>query len=210
MHSALVPLWLWLPVLASCATTGRSGSDVLAELKEAALAFDRATQAHDTEAVGRLLCPDALFGGRKLAVGREAALARWAPFIAGGEVKLTWTPEKAAASPSGELGWTTGRFEFRAGSAEPERGEYATVWRRVDGKLCVSMDISLEAPAELLAAPRDPPLRTDRSAAGDLVAETGWLTGEAGTWLEVKRCAAPTGCRTEVLAIIAAPAKKEP
>ncbi|HEY3449745.1 MAG TPA: nuclear transport factor 2 family protein [Myxococcales bacterium] len=212
MRLPILPLLLWIPALAACATlgSGSGAASVEAELKETDVSFDRATQSHDTEGVGRLLCADALFGGRKLAAGREEALSRWAPFIAGGEVKLTWVPEKAAASSAGELGWTTGRYEFRAGSAEPERGQYATVWRRVDGRFCVSMDISLEAPKELLAAPRDPPLRTDRSASGDLVAETGWLTGEAGTWLEVKRCAGSGDCRVEVLSIVAAPGKKEP
>lgn len=46
---------------------------------------------------------------------------------------LSWDPEWAEISASGELGWTTGPFEFRAGSASDtvsDAGHYVTVWRR--------------------------------------------------------------------------------
>jgi len=46
---------------------------------------------------------------------------------------LSWDPEWAEISASGELGWTTGPFEFRATSASDtvsDAGHYVTVWRR--------------------------------------------------------------------------------
>lgn len=46
--------------------------------------------------------------------------------------RLEWTPEVAELSSSGDLGWTSGPWTFRADSAAREadaRGHYLTVWR---------------------------------------------------------------------------------
>jgi ketosteroid isomerase-like protein len=46
---------------------------------------------------------------------------------------LSWEPEHAEIAASGEMGWTTGPWEFRPGGAADEPaafGEYATVWRK--------------------------------------------------------------------------------
>jgi ketosteroid isomerase-like protein len=50
---------------------------------------------------------------------------------------LTWTPTEADASKGGDLGYTWGRYEYRARGADgkvvAETGTYVTIWRRQPG-----------------------------------------------------------------------------
>jgi ketosteroid isomerase-like protein len=60
---------------------------------------------------------------------------------------LSWEPEYAAIAASGDLGFTTGPWEFRPGGAASEPvafGEYSTVWRkRADGSWKFAIDIGI-------------------------------------------------------------------
>jgi len=60
---------------------------------------------------------------------------------------LSWEPAHAAIAASGDMGFTTGPWEFRRGdSSEPPVafGEYATVWRkRADGSWRFAADIGI-------------------------------------------------------------------
>ncbi|MGC4115532.1 MAG: nuclear transport factor 2 family protein [Myxococcales bacterium] len=207
MH-LLFPLFFAAAFLAACATTGSKASATAeSQMKEADRALDRACRDHDAQAFGTLVCSDAIFGGKTFAVGRAEVLQRWAPLIAGQGTSLTWAPEKAGASPTGDLGWTVGDFRFQAGDGPVEEGQYVTVWRREGGRYCVSMDTNLPKADALSNVARQEPQKTERSE--DLVAETGWLEGEAGTWLEIRRCPSPDACRVEVLSVVEAP-RKEP
>jgi ketosteroid isomerase-like protein len=58
---------------------------------------------------------------------------------------LTWKPTQAAASRSGDLGYTWGRYEYRDHSADGkavvETGNYVTIWKRQsDGSWKVVLD----------------------------------------------------------------------
>ena len=61
-------------------------------------------------------------------------------------VSLRWSPLRADIAASGDLGWTTGSWVFRATDPEGEpvetRGRYVSIWRRQqDGSWKVVMDL---------------------------------------------------------------------
>jgi len=78
------------------------------------------------------------------AVGREAARALMAKKPGG----VTWQPADGGVSRSGELGYTYGGYEFKAGDGSAaESGNYLRVWkRRPGGEWKVVLDISYPIP----------------------------------------------------------------
>jgi len=60
--------------------------------------------------------------------------------------QLTWTPVDAGISISGDLGWTSGTYEFRTkgkdGKPKVEHGKYTTIWKKQpDGNWKVVLDM---------------------------------------------------------------------
>jgi len=53
---------------------------------------------------------------------------------------VSWTPARASVSASGDLGYTTGSYEFAAGGVT-ERGKYVTTWAKQAGAWMVTEDI---------------------------------------------------------------------
>jgi ketosteroid isomerase-like protein len=76
---------------------------------------------------------------------------------------LTWWPVYADVSQAGDMGWTTGPYEFRekpADAGPSDTGHFFTVWRRQpDGswKFVLDLGISHPAPARPETALRYPP-----------------------------------------------------
>jgi ketosteroid isomerase-like protein len=68
------------------------------------------------------------------AVGRAAAKKVWASYFALPDFAMTWKTTHAEASASGDLGYTTGTYEFSAKSPDgkpfTEKGKYACVWKK--------------------------------------------------------------------------------
>jgi len=61
-------------------------------------------------------------------------------------ISLRWTPERADIAASGDLGWTTGSWVFRAtgpdGTTMTNQGRYVSIWRRqADNTWKVVMDL---------------------------------------------------------------------
>jgi ketosteroid isomerase-like protein len=71
------------------------------------------------------------------AVGKNAALS----LVSARLGTLSWQVTMADVSTSGDLGYTYGVFEFKSGAAAPERGSYVRVWKKMNGKWKVVMDI---------------------------------------------------------------------
>ena len=84
---------------------------------------------------------------------------KWFEAHPGGSGLLTWDPSLAVVSQSGDLGWTTGPWEYRKTRAMSETplayGHFATVWRREsDGVWRVAIDCGIDHPkAETVEAP---------------------------------------------------------
>lgn len=63
--------------------------------------------------------------------------------------QLTWRPVWAEIARSGDLGYTTGPWEFRKANNEPAAGygQYVSIWRKqTDGKWQVILDAGIEHP----------------------------------------------------------------
>jgi ketosteroid isomerase-like protein len=80
-------------------------------------------------------------------VGRTAAADASAPITA----EWTWKPSFASVSLSGDLGYSYGVYELReksgAGSVS-ERGNYARVWKKVNGAWKLVIDVADPLPPE--------------------------------------------------------------
>jgi ketosteroid isomerase-like protein len=62
------------------------------------------------------------------------------------EVKLTWTPNAVEVAKSGDLGFTSGSYEFSfkdpSGKTIDDKGKYVTVWKKqADGSWKVLRDV---------------------------------------------------------------------
>lgn len=65
------------------------------------------------------------------------------------DAHLVWGPALAALSASGDLGFTTGPYELRAGRGKPvaRRGHYVTVWKRQEsGDWLAVIDVGTHHP----------------------------------------------------------------
>jgi ketosteroid isomerase-like protein len=76
--------------------------------------------------------------------GKNALRAFYQPVFANKDFSLTWSPTHAEASRDGTLGYTVGLYEARNGTAI-SRGMYTTVWRKVDGRWKVVLDLGSTA-----------------------------------------------------------------
>lgn len=80
-------------------------------------------------------------------VGKMAAADALAPIAA----EWTWTPSSAGVSASGDLGYSYGIYELREkggiGSVS-EKGNYARVWKKVDGAWKLVVDVADPLPPE--------------------------------------------------------------
>ena len=112
---------------------------------------------------------------------------RWAA-IKPDSSKLSWYPAFADVAASGELGFTTGPWEYRATKADKEAaafGNYITIWKKqADGnwKAAVDLGISHAKPAADDAPAIGPmtPATTGHSSAVGLIAAESKLIGATG------------------------------
>jgi ketosteroid isomerase-like protein len=142
---------------------------------------------------------DALFLGPRVALGRAAVGIEWAPRLAEGGPLLTWTPDRAVASGTGDLVLTGGAWRWlEPGETDPARaaaGRYFTVWRRApDGLLRAVLDGDDRPPPPIPDRVARRLLRSVASADGALVAEAGLLLdgeAEVGWYAVVSRGLGP-------------------
>jgi ketosteroid isomerase-like protein len=78
-------------------------------------------------------------------VGKMAAADALAPLTA----EWTWNPTFAEVSISGDLGYSYGLYEFKdKNGAVSERGNYARVWKKVNGTWKLVIDVADPLPPE--------------------------------------------------------------
>ena len=82
-----------------------------------------------------------------------------------GHARLAWQPAYATMSGAGDLGWTTGPWQWRSDKshgAPDATGEFTTLWRRQpDGTLKVVLDLGMDHAAPPAGTPvPTPALRT--------------------------------------------------
>ena len=116
-------------------------------LLEADRAFARAVAAGRLEAwVGGFADSGTMFRPGGPVVGPAAIRELMAASFADTTWRLTWEPTRADIAASGDLGYTTGRYESRrrdaSGNEIVRTGSYVTIWRRqADGTWKAVVDI---------------------------------------------------------------------
>jgi len=125
------------------------------ELRDMEAKFAAAVAAKDSQAFLAFWAEDAAMfpAGEPVAIGKEKILEEWAPILSDPTVSLTWSPDKAEISGSGDLGYTYGKYRWTGkgpdGQSTVRNGKYVTIWREgPDGKWRVVVD---------LGTPSDPP-----------------------------------------------------
>jgi ketosteroid isomerase-like protein len=118
------------------------------ELRQADLDFARQTAARRIEGWMDFFADDAsIIHDGQTVTGKDALRAFYQPVFANKDFSLTWSPTHAEASKDGTLGYTFGEYEARSGSAI-SHGIYTTVWRKVDGRWKVVLDLGSAARAQ--------------------------------------------------------------
>jgi ketosteroid isomerase-like protein len=90
---------------------------------------------------GSVLAPNA-----PIAEGREAIAKLFSGFFALPNFKIAWQVNKASVARSGELGYTSGAYQFSfsdpSGKTVSDTGKYVTVWKKqANGSWKVLLDI---------------------------------------------------------------------
>jgi ketosteroid isomerase-like protein len=115
------------------------------ELRDADLDFAKQTVARRLEGWMDFFADDASNIHDGVTVTGKAALRAWyEPIFANKDFTLRWTPTHAEAAKDGTLGYTYGNYEAWNGAAV-SRGMYVTVWRRVNGRWKVVLDLGSAA-----------------------------------------------------------------
>ncbi len=146
------PLSVLLFVVAGALATGPvAAADAAAEAREAIrkadIEFADAVAARDRARFAALVAEDARFfpGGAPTGT-RDEVLKEWEPLFAEEGPRLAWKPVYVEASGSGDLGFSTGRYERHGkgadGTLRTGTGWYVTIWRKgSDGRWRAAVDI---------------------------------------------------------------------
>lgn len=131
-HTALVAVAVSL-----AAACGRSVdvNAVAAEIRQADIAFARATAEHGADGWVSFFAEDGkMFRPGEVVSGPDSIRALVTPWFADEAFTLTWEPTFAEVTGSGDLGYTYGRYQSTGrdsmGNAITGSGWYVTVWRR--------------------------------------------------------------------------------
>jgi ketosteroid isomerase-like protein len=115
------------------------------ELRQADLDFAKQTADRRLEGWISFFANDAsIIQDGQTVTGKDALRAFYQPVFANKDFSLTWSPTHAEASTDGTLGYTYGEYEARSGLGI-SHGIYTTVWRKVDGRWKVVLDLGSAA-----------------------------------------------------------------
>ena len=86
------------------------------------------------------------------AIQGKAEIAKTMGFLDDKNNRLTWTPQGADISATGDLGYTYGTYEFRSkdknGNPTTDHGKYTSIWKlQKDGSWKVVLDMGNSSPA---------------------------------------------------------------
>lgn len=139
-------------MLAIAATSGASAQAGNQKAADAIRKADRAWEAayadKNVDKSAAFVAPDgAIYApNAPAAQGVDAIKKMAADMFKLPDVKLTWTPTLVEAAKSGDLGLSSGTYEFSfkdpSGKAIDDKGKYVTVWKKqADGSWKVLRDI---------------------------------------------------------------------
>ena len=115
------------------------------ELRDADLDFARQTAARRLDGWMSFFANDAsIIHDGQTVTGKDALRAFYQPIFANKDFNLTWSPTYAEASADGTFGYTHGKYEARS-SLGVSHGIYTTVWRKIDRRWKVVLDLGSSA-----------------------------------------------------------------
>jgi ketosteroid isomerase-like protein len=116
------------------------------EVRDADLQFAKDTAARRIDGWMDAFADDAVvIAAGQTVEGKKAIREFFTPLFANKDYTLTWSPTRVETSTEGTLGYTYGNYEQRLG-ANVRHGMYLTVWRKVDGKWKVALDMGSPLP----------------------------------------------------------------
>jgi len=146
----------WPLLLAAFVTLGSSGPLLAADthskaeksLMEIDRAWSKASVAKDVDRIVSYYPDDASMfpPNAPVAKGKAAIKKAWIELVNSAGFSLSWEPTTASASKSGDLGNTSGTYQFSMtgpdGKPLPDKGKYVVVWKKgASGKWKVVADI---------------------------------------------------------------------
>lgn len=109
----------------------RPSTDPAAVLRAADEAFFRTTRARGLEGWLSVFAAEAcVFPPQGEILSGAAALRTYYTKLAFPPAGFVWEPDAAGLAPSGDLGWTAGRWGSDLGGTPRWQGRYLTVWRK--------------------------------------------------------------------------------
>lgn len=128
------------PTNLNAATTGDEQPLMVADR-----AWNRTTAEKRLEGWMEYMADDIMLFSGKPVVGKAAVREIFVPAFADATFELKWEPHHAEMFPSGNMGYTSGRYEMHgkdpSGKAVVNHGSYLTVWRKqADGSWKVVAD----------------------------------------------------------------------
>jgi ketosteroid isomerase-like protein len=138
-----VTLTATLTVLAGCAGSPPNPERESAALLAADQAFAALSERTDARtAFDAYLAPDGMMfprGADGPVVGHDKAMALFGDGKPG--YSLLWQPQFAEVAPSGDMGWTWGKYQVVTGGETIDTGKYINVWKKQeDGSWKVRTD----------------------------------------------------------------------
>lgn len=126
------PLCVLLLVLTSLSAVAEKPEGVLLKADRD---FQKATAEHRLDGWMSYMADNAvLFNINPAVVGKKAIADFYRPSFESPDFQLTWSPSRGEMFPSGDMGYTSGRYEMRLkspqGSLIVRKGTYLTVWKK--------------------------------------------------------------------------------
>ena len=127
-------LLLLIATMASAQTTRKSPPPGEQLLLDADRSFYRETAKRRLDGWMDYMADDAVLFSAKPVVGKDAIRAFYEPAFADPDFSLSWQLTRAEMFPSGDTGYSTGRYELHAKDAKGDKvvrhGSYLTVWKK--------------------------------------------------------------------------------
>ena len=131
-----------------CASSQTGNQKAADAIRTADQQWMAAYAAKDVDKSAAFMAPDgAIYApNAPAAQGLEAVKSMTAEMFKLPDVKLSWTPTLVEAAKSGDLGFSSGTYEFSfkdpSGKTVSDKGKYVTVWKKqADGSWKVVRDI---------------------------------------------------------------------
>jgi len=142
-----------LAIALTALVTSAMAADAAEEIRQADIKFCNDTRARGLEGWLAPWAENGYVGDNPEVRGPAKLREFYTPLFARKELDFRWAPEKAEVFPSGDLGYTTGRWDMKYVNDKGDRvhntGNYITIWKKQkDGSWKIHMDMGSVDPRD--------------------------------------------------------------